>query len=410
MADYRISHPTKVIRGRLQLPGSKSETNRLLILRALYFPELDLEGISDSNDSMLMLRALNSYRFNSKIDVQDAGTAMRFLTAFLACQGEGEWELFGTNRMHERPIGTLVDALQSLGAEIEYLGEEGFPPLLIRGRSLHGGEIAVEATESSQFISALMMIAPQLEGGLSIKFKGASVSAPYIYLTANLMRQLSFKVFVLGDEVRLEQQNPQLKVQSFRVEPDWSAASYWFSALALAEKGELYLPGFKEFSMQGDSVLAQFYAPLGIEQFYIGSGIRLRKAEPTPAPKEINLLDNPDLAQSLAPAYAAAGKVIRLKGLQTLRIKETDRIMALEKELFKFQVETIAETDFLEVRSGFIAGLQEVDTYKDHRMAMAFLPLALLHPVVIKDVEVVKKSYPQFWDHCQELGFRIEEL
>lgn len=410
MANYRISHPTKVLRGRLRLPGSKSETNRLLILKELYFPDMEIEGISESRDSRLMQEALSAYSREAQIDVQDAGTAMRFLTAFLASQEEGEWNLSGSARMHQRPIGTLVEALRSLGADIHYLEEEGFPPLMIRGKRLKGGEIEVETSQSSQFISALMMIAPHLENGLSIKFKGASVSAPYLYLTANIMRSLSFQVFVLGDEVRVPQQEPLTSPSKYSVEPDWSAASYWFSALALAEKGELYLPGFKEFSLQGDSVVAQYFAPLGVEQLYIGSGIRIRKSSIIPAPKQINLLANPDLAQSIVPAYAAKEVAMVFKGLQTLKIKETDRILALQQELEKFGAGLQVDNQSIILKLGFQPNTVHVETYKDHRMAMGFLPLALLHPIVIQDIEVVEKSYPQFWDHCQELGFVLDEV
>ncbi len=410
MANYRISHPTKVLRGRLPLPGSKSETNRLLILRALYFPNLEIAGFSESRDSFILREILENFQVQDQLDVKDAGTAMRFTCAFLAAQEKGEWILSGTDRMHQRPIGTLVKALQSIGANIEYLQQDGYPPLRIKGAKLRGGEIEVSAVESSQFISALMMIAPRLEKGLSIKFKGASVSAPYIYLTSNIMRSLGMEVYVLGDELRVPQQSPTETSKVYKIEPDWSAASYWFAALALADEGELYLPGFKEHSLQGDSVAASFFAPLGVEQFYIGSGIRLRKAEPTPSPTQINLLANPDLAQSIAPAYAAKGVSISLKGLQTLRLKETDRIMALEKELSKFGLNLTSQEDRLDISGPFLNGEQEIDTYSDHRMAMGFLPLALLGPIIIKDIEVVQKSYPQFWDHCRELGFVLEEV
>ncbi len=410
MADLRLSHPSKVLRGALALPGSKSENNRLLILRALYAPHLELKGESNSRDSRLLRNALDDFQHRSEIDVQDAGTAMRFLTAFLAMQPQGEWVLKGSARMHERPIGVLVDALKSLDAKVEYLGKEGYPPLRIEGTEMKGGELWIDASLSSQFISALMMIAPRLEGGLSLKFKGASVSAPYIYLTASIMRQWGFKVVILGDEVRVPEQSIKVALHDYQVEPDWSAASYWFSALAIAEKGELYLPGFKEISFQGDSVLGQFYAPLGVEQIFIGSGIRLRKTNSTPVPKQINLLANPDLAQSLAPAYAALGKQVQFKGLQTLKLKETDRLVALGQELAKFGMEPeISDSSFL-VRGKFSSAERRIKTYQDHRMAMGFMPLALLQPLIIEDAEVVEKSYPGFWDDCRKLGFKVEEL
>lgn len=409
MPDYRISHPSKKLRGRLLLPGSKSESNRLLILKALYAPNIELAGLSESSDTQVLLKALENFEYNSQLNIKDAGTAMRFLTAFLAIQ-DGEWTLSGTARMHQRPIGTLVEALNALGAKIEYLEEEGYPPLKIKGAKLKGSEIWVDASQSSQFISALMLIAPSLPQGLSIKFKGASVSAPYIYLTANIMRSLGFQVYVLGDEVRLDPQSLDNPPTKHTIEPDWSAVSYWFSALSLAQEGELYFPGFREISFQGDSILHQFYAPLGVEQFFIGSGMRIRKSALIPAPPRINLLANPDLAQSLVPAYAAKEIGIEFQGLQTLRIKETDRIQALIKELTKLGVSINLEGDNLLLGSGFKAKEVQIESYKDHRMAMGFLALALLHPIIIKDVDVVQKSYPQFWEHCRLLGFEIEEI
>lgn len=410
MADYRIHHPTKKLRGMLRLPGSKSESNRLLILKELYQPKLELKGLSESRDTLLMQKALKEYLETDQIDVQDAGTAMRFLLAFLAAQATGEWVLSGTPRMHQRPIAVLVEALRKLGAKIDYLQEEGYPPLRIKGQSLRGGELWIDASLSSQYISALMMIAPRLAEGLSLKFRGASVSAPYIFLTANLMRSLGFTVFTLGDEVRVPPQTYSAGQKDYQVEADWSAASYWFAALSLAEEGEIYLPGFKQHSFQGDAILSQFFAPLGVEQVFIGSGIRIRKAEPFPARRSLNLVANPDLAQSLAPAYAAHGVPIELKGLQTLRIKETDRLEALKNELQKFGVTVKLEGNNLTLSGSFKSSFQSIESYDDHRMAMGFLPLALKHEVLIRNAAVVEKSYPQFWDHCRELGFEIQSL
>ncbi|WP_421750478.1 3-phosphoshikimate 1-carboxyvinyltransferase [Croceimicrobium sp.] len=409
MAKLRLSHPTGKLRGRIQLPGSKSESNRFLLLKALYAPNLPLSGLSDSGDTEILQRLLNDYQNQLELNAGDAGTAMRFFTAFLAAQ-EGEWTLDGSERMRERPIAPLVKALRELGAEIEYPDQEGYPPLKIKGRNLKGGLLHIDASLSSQYLSALMMIAPSLEQGLEMRWDGQPVSMPYIYLTANCMRRMGFKVFVLGNEVRIPPQfKPELPKQ-IAVEPDWSAASYWLAMAALAQDAEIYLPGFRQYSMQGDSIVAQLMAPLGVEQTFIGSGIRIHKAAPLPVPAQLNLLDTPDLSQSLIPAYAAKGKQLQFCGLQTLRIKETDRIAALQNELQKFGEACAVGNDFLHLKGGFRASFQSIATYGDHRMAMGFAALALLHPIAIENPEVVTKSYPAFWEHCKVLGFVVEEL
>lgn len=409
MSKLRISHPTGILRGRLELPGSKSESNRLLILQALYAPELVLNGLSESNDTQVLVAALSDYKSQTKLNIGDAGTAMRFLTAFLSSQ-KGTWELDGSKRMRERPIGVLVEAFRHLGAQIEYLNQEGFPPLLIKGSQLSGGLLNIDAGISSQFLSALMMIAPGMEQGLELRWKGAAVSTPYLYLTANLMRRMGFKVFFLANEIRIPAQNLAEPAPSQNVEPDWSAASYWFAAAALAQEAEIYLPGFKEYSLQGDSIVAQHMGPLGLEQIFIGGGIRIRKAAPFAPRAEINLLNCPDLAQSIVPAYAASGLRSKFHGLQTLRIKETDRLLALKQELSKFSTDLEIDEDSLTLGSGYRPTDVEIETYGDHRMAMGFMPLALQASLLIHQPEVVAKSYPSFWEDCKKMGFRLEEL
>ncbi len=404
MNRLRLSHPTGILRGKLRLPGSKSESNRLLILKELFAPDARIEGLSDSQDTHYLQKALKLYSSEEHLDIGDAGTAMRFLTAFLSTK-EGEWVLSGSDRMHERPIGVLVEALRSLGASIQYLGEEGYPPLRIQGSTLEGGLLKIDAAVSSQFISALMMIAPTLKQGLEIKLEGSPVSMPYLQLTANLMRQMGFPVFILGDEIRVPAHQIDTLPRKLRVEPDWSAASYWFAMAVLAKEAEIYLPAFKQYSLQGDSIVQQYFAPLGVDQVFLGSGIRVHKAEPFPAPKQINLIHNPDLAQSLVPIYTALNQPMHFSGLQTLRIKETDRIGALAKELAKFGAIISSTEDTINTSSGFKAQSALIDTYGDHRMAMGLAPLALLAPIEINNPEVVSKSYPGFWEDCREMGF-----
>tara|TARA_R110002050_G_scaffold291774_1_gene446589 strand:+ start:4764 stop:6005 length:1242 start_codon:yes stop_codon:yes gene_type:complete len=412
MKRIEISHPSKVIRARPAIPGSKSETNRALILKELYFPELEISGASSSNDSEVLQSCLANFRTRTELNVEDAGTAMRFLCAFLAVQKKGTWILDGSARMRQRPIGLLVSALRQMGSDIEYLQDEGFPPLKIKGANLKGGEYEIDGRISSQFISALMMIAPALSGDLILRLKGFSVSAPYIHLTANIMRRLGLRVIVLGDEIKvkpLEHSQPLEPI--FKVEPDWSSASYWFLITLLARKAEVYLPGFRQFSLQGDSVVANLFAPLGVDAHFIGPGFRLSKSEAIGGSLKMNLVQSPDLAQSLAVAAAAVLKEAHIWGLQTLRIKETDRLAALQNELAKIGAEVEIGADYFKLLKGCGDWDEPVfASYKDHRMAMALAPLALINSIVIEDPDVVKKSYPNFWEDLIEAGFEIKKL
>src|SRR5690606_10461484 len=315
--------------------------------------------------------------------------------------------LFGSERMHQRPSGILVEALRQLGAKITYLKNDGYPPLKIEGDELAGGDLEIDGPVSSQFISALMMIGPGMRQGLQLKLKGFSVSAPYIYLTANIMRRLGFEVKLEGGNISI----PHQKVKGtprMIVEPDWSAASYWYAIALLANKAEIYLPGFRQHSLQGDAFVSGLFEPLGIQSLFIGSGFRLKKGEVKQQKFAINLIHNPDLAQTMAVVFAAKNLPAKITGLQTLRIKETDRLQALKTELEKTGAEIEIGDDFLEVKKG-VQTLEGVtfDTYEDHRMAMAFAPLALLAPVTINNPEVVAKSYQSFWEDLKNVGFVV---
>ena len=405
MSAIKLSHPSSKVVGKIEVPGSKSESNRLLLLKHLYFPNLSINKISDSRDTSFMKAALESE--SGEINVGDAGTAMRFNTAFNAARAGINVTLSGSERMHHRPIGILVDALNQLGAKITYVDKEGFPPLKIEGHKLLGGSIEIDGSVSSQFISALMMIGPGMEEGIHLTLKGFSVSAPYIYLTASLMRKLGFDVKVEGEDIIIPHKKVK-DVQSFTVEPDWSAASYWYAIALLAQKAEIYLPGFRQHSLQGDAFVSGLFEPLGIHSHFIGSGFRLKKVEVKQQRFDINLVHNPDLAQTLAVVFAAKNLPAKITGLQTLRIKETDRLQALKIELEKTGAEIEIGDDFLEVKKG-IQNLEGVtfDTYEDHRMAMAFAPLALIGPITINNPEVVAKSYPSFWKDLERVGFEL---
>lgn len=400
----RLSHPSKKVIGKIRVPGSKSESNRALLLKQLYFSNLHIDGLSDSRDTESMQNGL-AFK-GDHLNIGDAGTAMRFLTAFYAAQPQTEILISGTSRMHQRPIAVLVKALRELGARIDYAGEEGFPPLRISGQSLVGGKLEIDGSISSQFISALMMLGPQMEEGLELHIKGFSVSAPYIYLTANLMRRMNFDVGIVGEQISIRPKK-DIQLKQFAIEPDWSSASYWFLIALLAEKAEIYLPGFRQYSLQGDAFVSGLFDPLGVESHFIGSGFRLKKSHLKQKQYTINLVHNPDLAQTLAVAFVAKGVQARISGLQTLRIKETNRLEALKKELEKTGAEISIGDDFLEISKG-VQQLKDVvfQTYDDHRMAMALAPLALLAPISIENPGVVAKSYQSFWSDLEKVGFQ----
>jgi len=407
---YKLHHPSGRIIGRIAVPGSKSETNRLLILKYLYELPFQIENQARSGDTDYLAKALAQPRA-SHWEVGDAGTAMRFLTAAAACRPGQKVCISGSPRMHERPIGVLVSALRQMGAHISYLEREGYPPLAITGQKLHCPEpLSIDSSVSSQFLSALMLIAGKVDGGIALSYCGLSVSAPYVYLTARLMRLLGFDPRLYGNGLRVGPERMGSVPNHVAVEPDWSAASYWFLIALLAQKAEVYLPGFKQYSLQGDSYVAALFEPLGIESHYIGSGFRLRKGGPRGGEEAINLLHNPDLAQTMAVAYAAVQKPLHITGLQTLRIKETDRLAALRTELEKTGAEVEIGSDYLQLKRGIqhLDGLH-FETYQDHRMAMAFAPLALLGSIEIANPGVVVKSYANFWEHLQSVGFQMEE-
>jgi 3-phosphoshikimate 1-carboxyvinyltransferase len=411
LPSLKLSHPGQKIIGKIAVPGSKSEANRVLVLKQLYFPRLTIKGQSTSRDTQILGQALREYSFQNELNVQDAGTAMRFSLAFLATQ-KGTFTLRGTTRMHQRPIGILVDALRQLGAQIIYLEQEGYPPLRVKGGALRSAELEIDGSVSSQFISALMLIGPSLPQGLKLRLNGFSVSTPYIYLTANIMRRLGMQVTVLADEIMLPPfQPPGQLPQTFFIEPDWSAASYWYLIALLAPTAEVYLPGFRQYSLQGDSFVANLFAPLGVESHFIGAGFRLKKSQIRQKEFSVNLIHNPDLAQTMAVAFAALGVRATLTGLQTLRLKETNRLKALKTELEKTGAQITIGKDFLQVEKGIekVAGLS-FNTYDDHRMAMALAPLALLGPIEIDNPQVVEKSYGTFWEDLEKVGFRVDSL
>ena len=388
------------------LPASKSISNRALIINALAGNRSQLGNLSDANDTQLMLRLVNSA--DRIIDVEDAGTTMRFLTAYFSITNQPK-VLTGTPRMKERPIGILVDALRSLGVQIEYLEREGYPPHEIKSFSGQAAnELRVRGDVSSQYISALMMIAPVLPKGLTITLEGKVGSRPYIEMTAALMRHFGVEPTLLADKVVIPHQT--YRPASFTVESDWSAASYWFAFTALGKQAEVSLPRLSLKSLQGDSKIVDIMDVLGVKARLENELLNLTKTE---GRKEFkwDFTHCPDLAQTVAVICAATGVPAIFTGLESLRIKETDRIAALQNELRKIGADlTEQHEQWTVVPSSKLPAAASFNTYKDHRMAMAFAPLATLMDVEIENPDVVRKSYPNFWKDIKSFGFSINQV
>ena len=403
----------KIQNSILKITGSKSETNRLLLLQALN-PNLLLENISNSDDSEVMIKALNTQYPKPKtqypkIDVHHAGTAMRFLTAYFAAQDGFEVQLTGSSRMKERPIKILVDALNELGAEISYIEKEGFPPLKIKGKKLTKNKVSLPANVSSQYISALLLIAPKLENGLELTLEGEITSVSYIKMTLAILNEIGIETSFIENKITVK---PQSAIQNskFTIESDWSSASYWYSIVALSEIGtQITLSSFKENSLQGDFALVEIYKNFGVETVFNTNHMLLRKVENLkPETLNLKLNNSPDIAQTIAVTCFGLGISCHLTGLHTLKIKETDRLEALKIELTKLGATISITNDSLILeQSENIKPNIRISTYQDHRMAMAFAPLALKVPIIIENAEVVSKSYPTFWEDLAAFNFSV---
>lgn len=409
---FLVQNRNKTFAGRINLPASKSISNRVMIINALSYNPYPVRNLSECDDTQAMKRVLNSN--TTQFDIGHAGTAMRFLTAFLS-KIIGVWELTGSERMKQRPIGLLVDALQKLGAKIEYTGNDGFPPLRIWGTHLKGGILELDGSISSQYITALLLIAPTLEGGLTLRLKNRITSESYIRLTLGLMEKFGIKYRWNEHEIYVSEQS--YLPLDFIVEADWSGASYWYQMAALAEKAEIELPNLELPSLQGDSAIAKWFEEFGVVTQRFEGGVKLFKtSSKQPDRLILDFTENPDVAQTLAVLCMAKKISFYFTGLETLKIKETDRIAALKTELAKFgailkepksgQLVWDGNIDKKEIQKNPI-----IQTYKDHRMAMAFAPLALAGiPLFIEDPMVVSKSYPGFWDDLKTTGFEIEAV
>ncbi|MFL5753516.1 MAG: 3-phosphoshikimate 1-carboxyvinyltransferase [Bacteroidia bacterium] len=419
---YKVSHPAKKISGTINLPSSKSESNRMLMIRAISGIDIDIQNISPAKDTATLKAILEKVKNTNHtgaeaevFDVGHAGTTMRFLTAYFSCL-EGERILTGSDRMKKRPIGELVDALRKLGADIQYMEEKGFPPLKIIGGTLHGGEIEMKGSISSQFISALLLISPLMERGLVLKFTDEVVSVPYINMTLHMMEQHNVYGVWEADSIHVSKQNYELESEedkSYYIEGDWSSASYLFSLVALSKEAEITVQGLKEDSLQGDSVVRNIFDFFGVKHEWKGQELHLSKMPVMAEQFQYDFEDCPDLAQTIAVVVSALKISSIFTGLKTLRIKETDRAQALQNELGKFgvKVEIISDNEIKLEASNFHESSQPIATYQDHRMALSFAPLALLHDIVFEELpDVVQKSYPGYWEDMKRLGFVIEQV
>ncbi len=397
MNRLHLKHYTGEIDQKIQITGSKSESNRLLILQQLY-PNLSVDNLSNSDDTRLVQKALANK--GAEINIGHAGTAMRFLTGYLATKEGSDVILTGSGRMKERPIQILVDALKTLGADISYVEKEGFAPLKIKGSKLRGGFVRIDGNVSSQFISSLLLIAPSLEKGLELEFKGAITSVPYIKMTLSLLESLGIQTSFEGQTIVVAPQK-EIEDRHITVESDWSSASYYYSMVALSEKGKITLSAYKKESLQGDSVLANLYQSFGVTTRFSENSITLEKTAnfQKPSKVEFDLIKAPDIAQTIAVTSFGMGIACDLTGLHTLKIKETDRLLALQQELSKLGAEIRVTENTLHLESSSkIHKDISIATYQDHRMAMAFAPLLLKTSLFVEEQEVVSKSYPTFWE------------
>ncbi len=414
MNTIEASHPTGKVGGTIHLDGSKSISNRVLIIKALCQDHFDIEHLSTSDDTTTLQRLLDRGGEEGTYDVGHAGTTFRFLTAYLSLQ-KGVQVLTGSARMLQRPIGPLVEALRSLGCKIDYIGEEGYPPLKIsESDTIQGGTVSINAGVSSQYLTALLLIAPSLPDGLRLKLEGDMVSESYLKLTLSILAEFGITTSYENQEVVVDPQT--YKAKPYKIEADWSAASYYFAIASLAEESSIRLQGLDHKSHQGDADIVRYSHIIGVDAQRDGDDWVLSKADIRDNLRE-DFINMPDIAQTIATICAARQIDNEFSGLKTLRIKETDRISAMDTELSKIGSGFVllrgeGDEEVYGVRSGveFSDATPQFDTYKDHRMAMCLAPLALMNPIQVNQPDVVSKSYPSYWEDLVKLGFRIKEI
>ena len=404
---YHLSKNNKTINGVLEIGGSKSESNRLLMLRK-YLSDFKITNLSKSDDTKTLIDAL--INTNKIIDVHHAGTAMRFLLSYYASKPNSEVTLTGSARMKSRPIFILVNALRDLGANIEYKEKEGYPPIKITGKKIISNQVSLPGNVSSQYISSLMMLGVKLDNGIKLNLEGSITSKPYILMTKKLIEKIGYNVIINNDQIEVLGNNKSLD-KIVEVESDWSSASYFYSIVAFSKDAKITLKTFKKNSIQGDSIISEIYQKLGVETRYVKDYIIISKNKTANLPKrlKLNLSDSPDLAQTIAVTCLGLGIECELSGLHTLKIKETDRIEALKKEFIKLGVGNIKTSD----NTIYFKGDQQlnnnikIETYQDHRMALSFAALAVIIDISIESPNVVSKSFPNYWKNLKTLGFKI---
>ncbi|MDB5136106.1 MAG: aroA [Mucilaginibacter sp.] len=420
-----LTKKNKLVNGKVHLTGSKSECNRALIIEALSDGKVRVENVSDAADAVTLQKVLSSKlqvasesseatathnTQHTTVNIGPAGTAMRFLTAYFSFQDE-DVILTGSERMKQRPIGILVSALREIGANIDYTEKEGYPPIRIKGSAgqQQKDKISIQGDISSQYITALLLIAARLPLGLTLQIEGELTSKPYVEMTLAMLQQAGIQHQWDGNSIHIPHQ--EFRETSLNVEPDWSAASYWYAIAALADEAELFLPDLTSYSLQGDSVITEIMANFGITSQFKDGGVHLKKEAKPLSRKIFDLKSCPDLAQTIIVVCAALGHDATFTGLETLKIKETDRVLALQTELAKMGVKLTEKGQVykLDCSERFIPERIFINTYDDHRMAMAFAPLALIIPEIeVEDYMVVEKSYPAFWDDLEKVGFEMK--
>lgn len=410
----KLTHPSRKIKGTVQLTGSKSESNRALIIQSLSKGQVDIQNLSEAADTVTLNRVLqiaaNPQPCDNTIDIGPAGTAMRFLTAYLNLV-KGSFTLTGTERMQQRPIGILVDAMKEIGADIHYEKKAGYPPLKIIGGMFQGKDrVRIKGNISSQYISALLLIAPALKKGLTLEIEGELTSRPYVSMTLDMLKSVGIEHQWTENAIKIA---PQAFLKStIYVEPDWSAASYWYAIVALAgADAAIVLPGLRKDSLQGDIAIIDIMEHFGVQSSFQTDGLHLIKKTVTTDKTLFDFKECPDLAQTVVVVAAALRRDVSFTGLETLKIKETDRIAALQAEIAKFGAALIEDNGTYHLKTEAVYCPQDLtfDTYEDHRMAMAFAPLALVFDQIkIAEPQVVEKSYPDFWKHLQAQAFIIE--
>lgn len=406
---FLISHPNNEIKKSFNISGSKSESNRLLILKHL-FENIEIDNISDSDDTVVLEKGLLSN--SGKVNIHHAGTAMRFLTAYFSIQENKSYVISGSDRMHDRPIKILVDALNDLGADVKYIDKTGYPPLKINGKKLNVFNVSLDAKISSQYITALILIAPSLEKGLIINLIGEITSKPYIDMSLALLNRIGVETSFINNRIEIKPVG-NLNISKHYVESDWSSLSYFFSVVALSKSSEINIGTYFKNSIQGDKKLVEIYDKLGVKTIFKNNKVSLKKTRNFKLPKklELKLNDTPDLAQTIAVTCFGLGLPCDLYGLHTLKIKETDRLLALKVELEKLGATVIITEDSLHLKKSIIIKKDIIiNTYDDHRMAMAFATLGIVKPIIINNPKVISKSFPSFWSVLEKLNFKLSEV